>query len=134
MKPFFFTKKLRTITFILAGLLMVAQSLVANGSPFEEQPVKKGKNKTEKSKKFDQLNNGVIKIYPDILKRTMHVISKEGQEQMDFFVFDLQGTLKQHVKMNPKDHYKVAGLARGIYIYRVFSGDNETATGQFEIR
>ena len=134
MKQIFSSKKIRTITFTLAGLLLIAQSIIASSTPFEGEPVKKDKYKNEKSKKFNKLNNEVVKVYPDVLKRTMHVIYKESQEQMDFFVFDLQGTLKHHVKMNPKDHYKVAGLARGIYIYRVFSGDNETATGQFEIR
>jgi hypothetical protein len=36
--------------------------------------------------------------------------------------------------MNPKDHYRMTGLARGTYVYRVFSSDEEIATGKFEIR
>jgi hypothetical protein len=36
--------------------------------------------------------------------------------------------------MKDKDHYKISGLARGTYVYRVFSGDEETAAGDFQIR
>ena len=134
MKPFFNIGKMRVITFILAGGLLITQSLLANNRPAEDKPLKKNKAKTAKSKNFGSLNKNSVKIYPDILKREMHVISKEDKEQLDFFVFDVQGTLVQHHKLNTKDHYKIAGLARGKYIYRAFSGDIETASGQFEIR
>ena len=32
------------------------------------------------------------------------------------------------------DHKKITGLERGKYIYHVFCGDEETATGKFDIR
>jgi hypothetical protein len=84
---------------------------------------------------FSSKNNKVVKIYPDMVKREMHVIAKEnGGGQIDFFVFDLQGTLVQQYKLNEKDHKRIAGLAPGTYVYRVFSGDTESAAGKFEIR
>ena len=65
----------------------------------------------------------------------MHVVAKDNDGKViDFFVFDLQGTLMQNYKMNAKDHYRITGLARGTYVYRVFKGDEETAAGKFEIR
>jgi hypothetical protein len=65
----------------------------------------------------------------------MHVVAKDNAgREIDFFVFDLQGVIIQHFKMKEKDHIKIAGLARGKYIYRVFSGDEETASGHFEIK
>ncbi|HUM98546.1 MAG TPA: T9SS type A sorting domain-containing protein [Chitinophagaceae bacterium] len=134
MKQPLSTGKMRAITFALAGILLLTQSLQANNKPTEDKPLKKNKTKNSKSKNISSLNNNSVKIYPDILKREMHVISKEDKEQLDFFVFDIQGTLVQHHKLNSKDHYKIAGLARGKYIYRAFSGDDETASGQFEIR
>jgi hypothetical protein len=84
---------------------------------------------------FSSRNNKVVKIYPDMVKREMHVVAKEnGGTQIDFFVFDLQGTLVQQYKMNEKEHKRIAGLAPGTYVYRVFSGDTESAAGKFEIR
>ena len=100
--------------------------------PGEEEPVKKSK---AKNKAFSSRNNSSVKIFPDAIKRIMHVVAKENEgKEIDFFVFDLQGTLLHNYKMKAKDHMKIEGLARGTYIYRVFCGDQETATGNFEIR
>ena len=100
--------------------------------PGEEEPAKKSKVKT---KTFSPRNNGSVKIYPDMLKKHMHVVAKynDGKE-IDFFVFDLQGTLMQNYKMKAREQYKIAGLDKGTYVYRVFCGDEETASGKFEIR
>ncbi len=92
---------------------------------------------TKNSKKVisTSKNNSVVKISPDIIQKTMHVVVKDTESSsVDFFVFDLQGTLVQHLKLKRKDRHKIAGLAKGKYIYRVFTGDEETASGQFEIR
>jgi hypothetical protein len=107
-------------------------SLEKNEDPKEKKPSKKAKTKTAA---FASMNNTAVKIYPDIIKREMHVVAKENDgKEITFFVFDVQGTLIQQYKMKAKDHYRVAGLKKGTYIYRVFSGDEETATGKFEIR
>ena len=80
-------------------------------------------------------NNNAVKIYPAIIKKAMHVVAKENEgKEIDFFVFDLEGTLLKHYKMNDGDHKKITGLERGKYIYHVFCGDEETATGKFDIR
>lgn len=125
--------------------ILFAQPVFAAGKPFkknivltttpeEEKPVKKNKEKV-KTKVFAPLNNSSVKIYPDVIKRDMHVVAKDNDgKEIDFFVFDTEGTLVQHYKMKAKDHNKMSGLARGTYVYRVFCGDTETATGNFEIR
>mgnify|MGYP001189141679 CR=1 FL=1 len=98
----------------------------------DKKPSRKTKNKTAS---FVSLNNNSVKIYPDIIKREMHVIAKENDgKEISFFVFDVNGTLVQQYKMKSKDHYRVSGLKKGTYVYRVFSDDQETATGKFEIR
>jgi hypothetical protein len=103
-------------------------------TPGEEDPAKKGKDK-KSDRTFTSLNNASVKIYPDALKRAMHVIAKENEgKDVDFFVFDLQGTLVKNYRMKAKDHIRITGMARGSYIYRVFCGDEETAAGKFEIR
>ena len=111
--------------FSLAG---PAKTTLIDKKPGEEKPAKKSKTSSSR-------NNSSVKIYPDALKRVMHVVAKENDgKEIDFFVFDLQGTLVLNYKMKTKDHQKISGLARGAYIYRVFSGDNETANGKFEIK
>jgi hypothetical protein len=102
-------------------------------NPGEDEPAKKA---TSKTRSFMSRNNSAVKIYPDIIKREMHVVAKDNNagKEISFFVFDLQGTLVQNYKMKAKDHYRISGLKKGTYIYRVFSGDEETASGKFEIR
>ena len=125
-----------------AGLLFAQHSFAAAKpyrtftiTPGEEEPAVKKTKTTKSAKSFGSLNNNSVKIYPDIVKRDMHVIAKDNEgKDVDFFVFDLQGTLMQNYKMKAKDHIKISGLARGSYVYRVFRGDEETAAGKFEIR
>jgi len=96
---------------------------------------KNAARKTAKGKTQSSRNNSSVKIYPGLMKRVMHVVAKENEgKEIDFFVFDLEGTLMQHYKMENGDHKKITGLSRGKYVYRVFSGDEETAAGQLEIR
>lgn len=94
----------------------------------EEKPAKTAKISSSR-------NNNAVKIYPDIIKKSMHVVAKDNDGKgIDFFVFDMDGTLMKHYKMNDGDHKKLNGLARGKYIYHVFCGDEETASGKFDIR
>jgi hypothetical protein len=90
---------------------------------------------TKKAKTTSSRNNSSVKIYPDPVRRIMHVSAKENNgKEIDFFVFGLDGTLIKHYKMTGGGHEKITGLERGKYVYNVFSGDEETAAGQFEIR
>lgn len=124
---------------VSAGLLMgLTGKAFGNVNPTayerkKDEPKKPGKDNGNTI--ASSLNNEAVRIYPDIVKRSMHVVAKDNDgKQIDFFVFDLEGSIIQHVKMKEKDHIKITGLARGKYIYRVFAGDEETASGQFEIR
>ncbi|WP_276502881.1 hypothetical protein [Terrimonas pollutisoli] len=93
------------------------------------------KNPSAKTRSSSSLNNHAIKIYPDAISRAMHVVAKGNEgKQIDFFIFDLQGELMKHYKLDEGDHKKITGLRRGKYIYHVFCGDEETATGKLDIR
>ena len=107
---------------------------VTSTDPEEDEPAK-AKKSSGRNRSFTSMNNNAVKIYPDIIKREMHVVAKDNAgKEISFFVFDLQCTLIQNYKMKAKDHYRVSGLKKGTYIYRVFTGDEETASGKFEIR
>lgn len=93
------------------------------------------KNPTAKTRSSSSLNNHAIKIYPDAISRAIHVVAKENEgKKIDFFIFDLQGELMKHYKLDEGDHEKITGLRRGKYIYHVFCGDEETANGKLDIR
>lgn len=74
-----------------------------------------------------------VRIYPDMIKRTMHVKSIQNAE-VDFFVFDAEGTLLVHYKMNEKDHKKINNLDKGTYTYQVFKDDEMSESGKIIIK
>ena len=74
-----------------------------------------------------------VKIYPDLLKNVMHVKNVESAK-VDFFVFDSEGTIMVHYKMNEKDHKKINGLEKGAYTYQVFKNDEMSESGKIIIK
>lgn len=133
-----FTKFLQfSVSVVAFGLLLmqpvfslaapVKKNEMVKKDPAEDKPAKKGKSNSK---------NGIsVKIYPDPLKKIMHVVARQNRgKEVDFFVFDLQGTLVLNYKMKSKDHQRIAGLPKGSYVYNVFCGDIQTASGNFEIK
>lgn len=113
-------------------VMLVEPAMAAGKTTGDKEKNEEGKS--ARKAKTQSRNNAVVKIYPDLFSRKMHVVAKETEvKEIDFFVFDLEGTLMQHYKMGNGDHQKLS-LSRGKYIYRVFSGDEETATGEIEMR
>lgn len=106
----------------LALLLGSAQSC----SVTENTSADTGKVKTSKKDRD-------VKIYPDLLKKGMHVKNIEN-ENLDFFVFDSEGTIMVHYKMNEKEHKKFNGLEKGIYTYQVFKNDEMSESGKIVIK
>ena len=74
-----------------------------------------------------------VKIYPDLLKKVMHVKNVETAK-VDFYVFDAEGTIIVHYKMNEKDHKKINGLEKGSYTYQVFKNDEMSESGKMIIK
>jgi hypothetical protein len=135
------------LTFVFG--LLVARPAHASGKPYtlfaklkhpeDDKNPKNGSASTANNSAtrtmLSSRNNSAVKIQPHMFRKEMTVIAREnGGKEIDFFVFDLQGTLVHNVRMKEKDRIKIMGLSRGKYIYRVFAGDEETASGQFEIR
>ncbi len=110
--------------------IFLAMPVMATGV-INKKPVKKTNTKI---KSLVSRNNNAIKIYPDIFKRKMHVVAKDNaSKEIDFFVFDLQGTLVHNYKMKPRDRKQMINMERGSYVYRVFCGDEEAASGTFQV-
>ena len=105
------------------ALLGFAQSCSVSES------VSTGETKKARSSKREK----EIKIYPDMLKRIMHV-KNVVDNQVDFFVFDSDGTILVHYKMNEKDHKKINGLEKGTYTYQVFKNDEMSESGKIIIK
>ena len=124
MKTTFTKRTVNVLCLWLSLAAFTSCTAVQNISASED---KKGKAKTEKTK--SSRNAKVVKIYPDLVKRVMHVKSTEDRE-LDFFVFDASGAIVAHHKMTEKDHIRISDLKIGSYIYQVFEGDEMTESGK----
>jgi len=92
----------------------------------DEKPAKK-----EKSFR----NQNVVKVYPDIMKKEMHVIAKSGiEKEIEFMVFDINGNMVLNYKMKPGEKRKITELKKGSYMYHVFAEDEYLTTGKIVFR
>ena len=126
------------LTQVLGGMCLAAALLLQPYISSATEDPKEKKEEKRETKKLTKIsssrNNTAVRIYPDVLKRVMHVVARDNEANVDFFVFDLEGTLIQHYRLQPGEHQKLADLRRGKYVFSVFEGDEETAAGGFEIR
>ena len=68
-----------------------------------------------------------------MVKRVMHVKNVVDQ-QVDFFVFDSEGTIMVHYKMSEKEHKKINNLDKGTYTYQVFKNDEMSESGKIIVK
>jgi hypothetical protein len=91
------------------------------------------KKPAKKEKSFR--NQNVVKVYPDIMKREMHVIAKSGLEkEIEFMVFDINGNMVLNYKMKPGERKTISELKKGSYMYHVFAEDEYLTTGKIVFR
>jgi hypothetical protein len=107
------------VALLSANFILSACSM----APVEVQSVTKDKVRKNKT----------VKIYPDVIKRIIHVKSVE-ETPLDFFVFDLNGNMIRYFKMQEGDHEIISGLERGDYVYQVFQRDVMNDSGKIMIK
>jgi len=113
------------ITAITFSTCSIVESVPSSTKSIKKEPVSE--------KKLKIPGDNVVKIYPDAFKRILHVKSLV-ETPLDFYVFDLEGTLELHYKMIGKEHKKITSLKRGYYTYQVFEGDAMTDSGKINIK
>jgi len=114
------------ITIVTISACSVMESVPSTAKNAKKEPV------SDKKIKIPGKDN-VVRIYPDVFKRILHVKSLV-ETPLDFYVFDLEGTLELHYKMIGKEHKKIANLKRGSYMYQVFEGDAMSDSGKLNIK
>jgi hypothetical protein len=91
------------------------------------------KKPAKKEKSFK--NQNVVKVYPDIMKKEMHVIAKSNiEKEIDFMVFDINGNMVLNYKMKPGEKKTISDLKKGSYMYHVFAEDEYLTTGKIVFR
>ena len=91
------------------------------------------KKPTKREKSFR--NQNVVRVYPDIMKKEMHVTAKPGiDKEIDFLVFDINGNMVLNYKMKPGEKRTITELKKGSYMYHVFAEDEYLTTGKIVFR
>ena len=91
------------------------------------------KKPAKKEKSFK--NQNVVKVYPDIMKKEMHVMAKSGiEKEIEFMVFDINGNMVLDYKMKPGEKRTINELKKGSYMYHVFAEDEYLTTGKIVFR
>ena len=76
-------------------------------------------------------NENAIKVFPDVLKKAMHVLAKPGnRKEIEFLVFDVNGNMVLNYKMQAGERKTITDLNKGSYMYYVFADDEYLMTGK----
>jgi hypothetical protein len=115
---------LMTISCTVGKSLYAANNvcLVAKNFDDDKKPARK-----ERSFK----NENAVKVFPDVLKKAMHVIAKPGnKKEIEFLVFDVNGNMVLTYKMQAGERKTITELKKGSYMYYVFAEDEYLMTGK----
>ncbi|HVZ56452.1 MAG TPA: hypothetical protein VG870_07320 [Chitinophagaceae bacterium] len=86
-------------------------------------------------KSSSKRKNNIVKVVNDPSKRIVQVIVKDiADKTVDFYVFDLEGTLLINYKLKSREKKTIKTLEKGDYVYNAFYGDEETDAGRIVIR
>lgn len=129
----------KLVSGVLTGALLTNALVLSSFAPAKTKPGKEedddraGRNRIVRKRAGKKSRQ--VKIYPDLLKKVMHVVSRDVNDSViDFYVFALDGTLMVNHRLNPGDHVLITDLEKGAYRYEVFDGDEMTEKGNLDIR
>jgi len=123
---------------LFVGLICAPQGKLLAANIIRENPAGKltpddGKKHGKKEKSFR--NQNVVKVYPDVFKKEIHVLARSTNERdIDFLVFDINGNMVLNYKMKAGEKRSIDNLKRGTYMYHVFSDDEFLTTGKLEFK
>lgn len=116
-----------------AGLVLSAHTSFDNAEIYKTQRIVERKSISAESRSKKERKN-LIKIVHNPENNSVRVVVKDiPGETIDFYVFDLEGTMVINYKLKSKEKKVITHLEKGAYTYNVFSGDEETDFGRLVI-
>jgi hypothetical protein len=118
----------------IAGLV-----LSSSHSPFDTVDISKNNHSVERKggnskNHITKERRNLIKIVHNPEKKLVRIVVKDIADQtIDFYVFDLEGTMVVNYKLRSKEKKIITTLQKGAYTYNAFSGDEETDFGKLII-
>jgi len=118
----------------IAGLVLSSShSSFDNADVFKNQRTVEKKSISE-GNGYRKERKNLIKIVHNPEKKSIRVMVKDiAGDTIDFYVFDLEGTMVVNYKLKSKEKKIITNLEKGAYTYNAFSGDEETDFGKIVI-
>ena len=127
--------RLKILMFILAVCTVTAKPVAAHTTTIivSQKNTDDDKKPAKKEKGFK--NQIAIRIFPDAIKKMMHVVARSGNKKdIDFLVFDINGNMVLNYKMKAGERKTISDLKKGSYMYHVFAEDEYLMTGKIVFR
>jgi|ERR1051326_7446738 hypothetical protein len=128
----------RSMILLLVAIISLAPTklLAANNRSeifISKKNFEDDKKRGKKEKSFK--NQNVVKVYPDAIRKAMHVVARSGNaKEIEFLVFDINGNMVLNYKMKAGERRTISELKRGSYMYHVFAEDEYLTTGKIVFR
>ncbi len=76
-----------------------------------------------------------VRIYPNPSRGTVYISSNNNSDkELQFYVFDLEGTMMHNITLKAKRKKIITGLKKGIYMYDVFKDDESIERGKIVVK
>ncbi|HEX2535019.1 MAG TPA: T9SS type A sorting domain-containing protein [Chitinophagaceae bacterium] len=83
---------------------------------------------------WEAMRKSVIKIYPNPTENGSVTVNSLSDEQLYFYVFDLEGTLISRLILKGREKKTINDLKKGIYMYDVFREDESVEQGRIIVK
>lgn len=122
----------RNLLFVISSIVVCSIALAQNGS----QKMAGGgffSDSTDRVIKVSAMKNNVVKLYPNPSYGKISV-SANSKGKLNFYIFDLEGTLVYQTVLNKNERKTIENLAKGMYTYDVFEKDESIEEGKIIIK
>ena len=132
------TALLSSLIILPIGIICLTQpKLNATTNKYEIRAIIKDfeddKKPAKKERSFK--NQNTVKVFPDAIRKSIHVIARSGnKKEIDFLVFDINGNMVLNYKMKAGERKTISELKKGAYMYHVFAEDEYLTTGKIVFR
>ena len=77
-----------------------------------------------------------IRIFPNpSLNGVLYINHSDHRlKEVQFYVFDLEGTMMHNMKLKEKEKKQISGLKKGVYMYDVFYNDESIDRGKIIVK
>jgi hypothetical protein len=118
----------------MANKLFAQQSHARYAAGFIAVPVDKDSLTIVEKYSFGRNKKETIRIYPNPSSSGNIHVSAVGDQELQFYVFELDGTMVSNIRLSGKEKKTIKNLRKGTYTYDVFLNDEGVESGTIVVK